>query len=103
MPPSSDFTFMSPPARNLAEITSFFTFGTASFPSFGQSNTEKYKVVVVGDSFRVTLPQDRGASGLAFVAYMASLFIFIHLPIAANRSTLSCGNVPSGLGPTFNR
>src|SRR2546423_880562 len=42
MPSLSDLAFNSfPLANSLAEVISFLTPGTNSFPSFGQSNTEK--------------------------------------------------------------
>src|SRR5690606_21153845 len=94
-----------PFTNKFAAIAIFFTPESSNFPSAGQSNTERYNVVVFVSvfAFIVHLPHANGGKGLAFVAYIASLFTFIHAPISFNSSILSTGKVPSDLGPTFNK
>src|SRR3954470_11365805 len=68
-PSEDDCVFRALPFTNsFAESTLFFRPGTSSFPSFGQSNTDRYRVVLPLFSFLVHLPHDSGANGLATVA-----------------------------------
>src|SRR5581483_691778 len=94
---------VAPLASNFADRMSFFKPGMVNLPSLGQSKTEKYNMVLAPFSFLVQRPQANNPKGLAFVPYIASPFTFIQAPMFFNMSILSCGKVPSDLGPTFNK